>query len=211
MSIAANPEGKPDMKAHWDGVYRRLGPERVSWYQPVPTMSLELVDSLDLAPERSIVDVGGGASAFAATLTERGHTDLTVVDISAAASAAAAGSSHDGVCRLDQDILSWEPPRRYDLWHDRAVFHFLTDPDDRARYRQVLHAGMHPGSYVIVATFAPEGPDTCSGLPVCRYCPEDLVAVLGDDLELIAARQERHTTPAMTTQAFTWVLASIVS
>ncbi len=197
------------MKAHWDDVYHRLGPEKVSWYQTCPTVSIELVDWLGVPAEACIVDVGGGASSFAATMSDRGHADVTVLDLSGVALATAAAASPHTVSRLEQDVLTWEPERRYDLWHDRAVFHFLTDPDDRAQYRQVLHAATHPGSTVIVATFAADGPTTCSGLPVCRYGPEDLAATLGDDLTLLTARREDHPTPAAATQAFTWIAARV--
>lgn len=134
---------------------------------------------------------------------------LTVLDLSATALAAAAGTGPDRVRRLQGDVLESVPDRRYDLWHDRAVFHFLIDPADRTRYGQVLRQATHPGSHLIVAAFAPDGPTTCSGLPVCRYGPEDLLVALGGELECIATRHAEHTTPWGGKQAFTWIVAAV--
>ncbi len=199
------------MRAHWDDVYRRHGPEQVSWYQANPTTSLELIETIGVDDTAAIIDVGGGASPLATTLTGHGFADLTVLDLSTVALAAVAGTGtgQDPVRRLQADICHWTPDRRYDLWHDRAVFHFLTDPADRARYAQVLHQATHPGSHVIVATFAPDGPTACSGLPVCRYGPDELVAALGGDLVILIKHHSDHTTPTGATQTFTWIAALV--
>ncbi len=203
------PVDAAGMRAHWDDVYRRHGPEQVSWYQANPTPSIELIETIGVDPTAAIIDVGGGASPLAATLTGRGFADLTVLDLSTVALAAAAGTDPDPVRRLQADIRRWTPDRRYDLWHDRAVFHFLTDPGDRARYAQVLRRATHPGSHVIVATFAPDGPTSCSGLPAFRYEPEELIAALGGGLQILVTLHADHLTPAGATQPFTWVAARV--
>jgi len=207
--MRSTPVEAAGLRAHWDDVYRRLGPEKASWYQAIPTTSLELIETIGVDRSAGIIDVGGGASPLAATLTGRGFADLTVLDLSTVALAAAAGTGPDPVRRLQGDVRHWTPDRRYDLWHDRAVFHFLTDPADRARYAQVLRQASHPGSHVIVATFAPDGPTSCSGLPVCRYEPDELTAALGGGLHLLVTRHADHTTPGGATQPFTWIAAHV--
>lgn len=201
----------------------------MSWYQARPLVSLEFFDSLQVPTTSSIIDVGGGASSVVGHLAERGFGDLTVIDISGEALAAARERAPgDAVITwVRHDILCWNPPRTFGVWHDRAVFHFLTRPEDRERYRNVLRASLRPGGIAIVATFAPDGPESCSGLPVARYDAEELAAVLGDArpvrttrvpgegstlrgpagdaLVPVASRREVHVTPSGARQPFTWV------
>jgi trans-aconitate methyltransferase len=206
---AAAPLSSTALRGHWDAVYRTKGPHAVSWFQAEPVMSLELIGDLRLARDAAIVDVGGGASSLAARLLERGFTDITVLDVSAQALAqarAALGAEAQRICWLERDLLSWVPDRPYDLWHDRAVLHFLTEPQRRERYAEVLRSALRPGGHAVVATFAADGPTTCSGLPVARYDAEGLAAVFGDEFATIATTREEHRTPAGSAQPFTWVV-----
>jgi SAM-dependent methyltransferase len=200
-----------DRSRHWDAVYGRRGTTGVSWYQPVPSVSLELVAELGIPPATAVVDVGGGASGLARSLVERGFSDVSVLDVSSAAlDAAREGIGQQrGVHWLQHDLLTWEPQGRYGLWHDRAVFHFLVDQQERDRYLDVLSGAVAPGGHVIIATFAPDGPQQCSGLPVARYGPDDLSRVLGDRVDVLATRREEHVTPGGTIQPFTWIAGRV--
>jgi SAM-dependent methyltransferase len=156
----------------------------------------------------AIVDVGAGASHLVDALLDQGFGDLTVLDIAEAALEAVRGrlGQDSGVEFIACDLLEWKPARRFDLWHDRAVFHFL-DGAQRARYHQLVLEALEPGGCVIIGTFALDGPETCSGLPVTRSNAEDLEQFLGEDFELLVKRRELHTTPWDTPQPFSWVLA----
>jgi trans-aconitate methyltransferase len=194
--------------AHWESVYGRNPVEGVSWFQPEAVVSLELIDVLGIGVDDAVIDVGGGASVLVDALLRRGCTDLTVLDIADAA----LRTSRDRVGAdapvrwLVHDLLTWEPERRYDLWHDRAVLHFLSGAEVDI-YRDRLHRSIAPGGSVIVATFAPDGPEQCSGLPVTRYSADDLFATLGSGFSLVDTRREVHTTPGGVEQPFTWVAA----
>jgi SAM-dependent methyltransferase len=197
-------------KAHWDRVYRNTSPEMVSWYQREPTLSLDLIrQSL---PDRSsaIIDVGGGASTLVDGLLAAGYRRLTVLDLSRVALAAARhrlGSAAASVNWVHADALSTSlRPDSFHLWHDRAVFHFLTEPADRRRYLAQARDAVVPGGYVLMATFAPDAPPRCSGLAVARYSPEALQAELGTDFELQSSHREEHHTPRGTAQPFTYCL-----
>jgi SAM-dependent methyltransferase len=194
----------------WDAVYERLGETGVSWFQPTPGVSLELIEEAGGPLGMEVVDVGGGASRLVDALVRRGVARASVLDLSAVAlerARARLGGAHaGGVDWIRADVLDWSPDRRYDLWHDRAAFHFLVDPGQRERYARALHAALRPGGHAIVGTFAADGPARCSGRPVERYAPAQLRAALGDDLELVASRREEHTTPSGNRQPFTWVL-----
>lgn len=203
--------GDTDLRRqHWVDVYGRVAPTEVSWYQPEPIVSLELIDALSLPPDAAIVDVGGGASSLAGALVRRGFGDVTVVDLAEVAVARAvarAGAGGDKVHGVVADVLSWRPARRFALWHDRALFHFLVEPADRDRYRTTLAAALAPGGSVVVGTFARDGPEQCSGLPTARYDPAGLAAELAPaHLELVDARREEHTTPSGRAQPFTWAV-----
>jgi SAM-dependent methyltransferase len=171
-------------------------------------MSLELIEGLRLGSEAAILDVGGGASSLAAQLIGRGFTDITVLDISTEAldlARAELGTDASRVHWIEQDLLSWSPQRRYDLWHDRALFHFLLDPSDVERYTETLRSALGHGGKAIIATFAADGPQSCSGLPVARYGPDQLAATFGAAFTTVATRREEHRTPSGSLQPFTWV------
>lgn len=178
----------------------------MSWYQPRPSVSLELVGALGVLSDTPVIDVGGGASLLAEELLGRGFADVTVLDLSTIAL--------DEVRRrlggrqvelLQADVLHWTPSRPYGLWHDRAVLHFLVEDDDRRRYLDRLHEAVRPGGFVIVGTFAPDAPPTCSGLPVVRFSAAELAIMLGEGFELLEVRREEHRTPRGRIQPFTWV------
>ncbi len=194
---------------HWDGAYERRGPEGVSWFQPTPARSLRLIASLSLAPEAPIIDAGGGASALVDALLASGARDLSVIDLSAAALAharARVGADARRVAWIHADLRSWEPPRTYALWHDRAVFHFMATADDRDAYLRTVRAAVAPGGHAVVAAFAADGPTRCSGLPVARYDPAALAAAFGEGFRAVRSEREVHRTPSGSAQAFTWVL-----
>jgi 2-polyprenyl-3-methyl-5-hydroxy-6-metoxy-1,4-benzoquinol methylase len=198
---------------HWDDVYRSRGATGVSWFEPTPATSLAIIDAIGVGSDTSVVDVGGGASLLVDHLVDRGFTDLTVLDLSSTALELAASRLHAGppVNWLKQDVLTWHPQRRYGLWHDRAVFHFLIDDRERRQYLDVMRQALEPNGLVILGTFAADGPEYCSGLPVARYAPGDLMATLGPGFELLDERYERHVTPADAVQPFTWIAARAVA
>lgn len=192
---------------HWEEVYRTRGADEVSWYEASPVTSLALVDALDLDAATPVIDVGAGASTFVDALVGRAFTDLSALDVSATALDVARARVGTGapVEWIVTDLLTWTPTRAYGLWHDRAVLHFLVDDADRAAYLATLQAAVPTGA-VILATFAPDGPDACSGLPVRRYGPDDLAGLL-DGFEVVDARREVHRTPWGAEQPFTFVAA----
>jgi trans-aconitate methyltransferase len=199
---------------HWRKVYTDKQPEDVSWYQSSPTSSLGSLDHFCCNPSQSLIDVGGGASTLADALLVRGWRDLTVLDIAApalAASQARLGEAAAEVAAAEvawevADITTWQPARRYTIWHDRAVFHFLTEPEQRAAYLRALNAGLEPGGLAIFATFSPDGPEKCSGLTVERYDAAKLAATLGPQFTLEASWRAGHLTPWGTRQPFIWCL-----
>jgi hypothetical protein len=199
--------GPQSPAGHWNAAYRTGGVEGVSWYEAVPTLSLELVASLGVDPAARVVDIGGGASSLAARLVAAGFADVHVVDVSAVALAEAQDrtAAHDGISWHLEDVRTWQPPEKFALWHDRAVFHFLTEDGDRQAYTRTLRAALQPDGAVVIATFAEDGPEYCSGLPVRRYRAEELVEALGDRFRVHTVRRSLHTTPAGAVQPFTWV------
>ena len=194
------------LKGHWEHVYETRPVDAVSWFQPHAEQSLRLIHETGLPRTASIVDVGGGASTLVDDLLHEGYRSLTVLDLSAAALAAARARLGDraaSVTWLEADITQVElPPRAYDVWHDRAVFHFLTSDRDRQAYVAAVLRSVKPGGHVIVATFAEDGPLRCSGLPVVRYSPGALHAEFGAPFKLVAHEREEHHTPAGTVQKF---------
>jgi SAM-dependent methyltransferase len=195
---------------HWDAAYTARGADGVSWHEAEPRISLELIEALRIPRDAAVVDIGGGASQLVDRLVERGFSDLTVLDISASALAEVGSRLGDSlVLRLHEDLLEWRPLRRYDLWHDRAVFHFLVTETERRRYLETLRAAVRPGGFLILATFALDGPEVCSGLPVCRYSADDLSHILGDSFHPLETRHEAHVTPRGSIQPFTWVAGRI--
>ncbi len=195
-------------KTHWEAVYAQRTPDSVSWFQPHAEHSLELIARAGLTRDAAIIDVGGGASTLADDLLARGYHDLTVLDLSAAALAAAQvrlGDDARRVSWVEADITAVDLPRqRYDLWHDRAVFHFLTDAAQRHAYVERVLQSVKPGGHVIVATFAEDGPDRCSGLPVMRYGADTLHAEFGAPFELLEHSRETHHTPGGAVQQFVY-------
>jgi len=198
---------------HWDAAYMVRGIESVSWFQEEPRISLELFDVLGIKTHAAVIDIGGGASPLVDRLLRRGYKDLTVLDVSRAALEAARLKlpADAPVTWIHQDLLAWQPDRQYDVWHDRAVFHFLVDPGDQALYRKLLQSALTPDGVVVLATFAPDGPEYCSGLPVGRYSASSLAAVLGQTFTIVEERREIHTTPAGVRQPFTWIAARVAS
>ncbi len=195
----------PNLEQHWQAVYETKAATDVSWYESVPERSLELIRATGLPPEAALLDVGGGASTLVDHLLAAGFRDITVLDVAPAAleeSRTRLGSASDSLNWVAADATSWQPPRRYDLWHDRAVFHFLVDTELRDRYLGVLRAALKPGAYVVVATFGPDGPTRCSGLDVQRYSADELSAVLGPSFRLIESDIEEHVTPSGCGQQF---------
>lgn len=164
---------------------------------------------LSIRPDAAVIDIGGGASTFVDRLVSQGHSDVTVLDISGRALQIAQERLSDpkAVKWLHEDILSWEPSRSYDLWHDRAVFHFLVSPKEQATYLAQLDAAVAASGAVILGVFAPDGPPRCSGLPVARYSADDLGAVLRPRFEVVRSLRSEHVTPAGVCQPFTWVAA----
>jgi len=196
-------------QAHWDARYRTAGANEVSWYEEVPRLSLELVELVGATTPTSLIDVGGGASRLCEELLRRGFADLTVLDVSREALDEARGRlvDPDAVTWIQADVLAWRPPRRWRVWHDRALFHFLTDPADRRTYRGLLRQAVEPGGAVIISTFAEDGPRSCSGLPVERYAQDSLFAEIGEGFSPIGSGRVDHITPAGATQTFTWIAA----
>ena len=192
---------------HWDEVYRTKASDSVSWYQPAPEPSLQALDRFQVPNTASLIDIGGGASTLVDCLIGRGWTDLSVLDIAAPAldvAKARLGRPAERVHWEVADITGWVPRRTYHIWHDRAVFHFLTSAGQRAAYRRALDAGVAEAGLVVVATFALDGPDRCSGLPVQRYDAPGLLAEMGPGYRLLENWREEHTTPGGGKQAFNW-------
>jgi SAM-dependent methyltransferase len=194
-----------DRRAHWDSVYRTKREDEVSWFQASPSLSLDLIHATGVERHASIIDVGGGASRLVDALSERGFANLNVLDVSEAAmkkTKARLGARATGVTWIVADVTKWEPSRTYDVWHDRAAFHFLTAPEDRAAYAQRVLRAVRPGGHVIIGTFALDGPERCSGLPVVRHDAESIGHVLGPSFELIETRRHDHQTPVGGSQKF---------
>ena len=188
---------------HWNDVYTRKAANDLSWFQPEATVSLELIRAAQLAPMASILDVGAGASTLVDGLLASGYRDITLFDVAHSALAMTHARLGDGPIHYEiADITRWQPKRSYDLWHDRAVFHFLTSASDRDAYRAVLSRAVPPGGHVIIATFADDGPERCSGLPVQRYSENELAKELGSLLRPIETRRQSHTTPSGAEQRF---------
>lgn len=201
--MASNPTA-----SHWDEAYA-AGETASNWFQQHPHMSLRMLAKAGIRADDSVIDVGGGASPLAGTLLERGFADITVLDVSAAGMTYARsrlGDRADRVEWLVADIREWEPRRRYRVWHDRAVFHFLTTAEDRRRYLQAMDAATEADGIAVFGCFAPNGPRHCSGLPVVRYSSLDLADQLGTQWVLISHAREEHVTPAAVIQPFCWTV-----
>lgn len=195
-------------RTHWENVYQTKAVETVSWFQEHAERSLALIQSIGDSRSASIIDVGAGASTLVDDLLTDGYENISVLDLSSEALSLAGkrlGPKGRDVKWIVGDICSAElPERAYDIWHDRAVFHFLTDEADRRRYVAQVWNAVRPGGFVIVATFGPNGPLQCSNLDVCRYAPESLHGEFGAGYELMGHQTELHTTPAGQTQEFVY-------
>ncbi len=192
-------------KSHWEGVYATKAPAEVSWYQPVPAKSLTLIRSTGVPLTAPILDVGGGASTFVDHLLDAGYRDVSILDIASGALAqtrARLGAIADQITWIEADVTEFEPSRSYAVWHDRAVFHFLTEAADREQYLDVLRSALQPQGHFVLATFGPEGPTRCSGLEVQRYSIDQVEALVGPDFRLRAHEVEEHRTPMGITQQF---------
>lgn len=194
-----------DHTAHWQNVYATKGETEVSWFQDSPAISLEMIRAANPDRAAAIIDIGAGASRLVDALLQDGYRNLAVLDLSANALDVAKkriGATASTVDWIVTDATTWRPAKTWDVWHDRAAFHFLTDPRDRAAYVERLRSAVAPGGHVIIATFAPDGPEKCSGLPVQRHDSASLSAELGPEFELVETRSETHHTPWHSTQAF---------
>lgn len=194
-----------ERRDHWRTVYSTKAEDQVSWFEPNPDVSLHMMEAAGLNDETCVFDVGGGDSRLVDALVARGLDCLAVLDVSGVALERAKrrlGPNAAIPIWIEADVAGAWSLDPMDIWHDRAVFHFLTEPDDRARYREHLFATLKPGGSAIVATFATDGPTSCSGLPVVRYSPETLSDELGDGLHLVDSERHSHVTPWGSTQSF---------
>ena len=195
-----------DRKKHWEQVYSTKSTEKLGWYKPHLQTSLTWIKELNLAADAPIIDVGGGASTLVDDLLDAGYRSITVLDISEKALSsvrARLGKKTELVTWLNCDITSVDlPTHHYELWHDRAAFHFLTELDQQRKYRDKLLKALKPGGRLIIGTFAPEAPPKCSGLPVQRYSQEQLGDTLGGEFELVRHQKEQHITPGGVEQMY---------
>jgi SAM-dependent methyltransferase len=197
--------GTDAARDHWARLWDARGEEDVSWFQAWPERSIRMIAAAGAERDTRIVDVGGGASRLVDLLLDAGYRHLTVLDIAGPALERARrrlGRRAGAVTWIVDDATAWRPTETFDLWHDRAVFHFLTRPEERAAYQATLWRALRPGGQAVVATFAPDGPERCSGLPVVRYAPESLARELGAGFRLLESAREDHLTPGGTVQRF---------
>jgi SAM-dependent methyltransferase len=200
---------------HWESVYSDTDAHEVSWYQASPGVSVRLIQAAAAGLGGAVVDAGGGASRLAGSLAAAGFTDVSVVDVCGRALAAARrdNAGRDSIDWIQADLLQWRPRRCYQVWHDRAAFHFLTTAADRAAYFATVRAALPAGGTIIIGTFAADGPEKCSGLPVARYGHESLAtevaAAFGSAVTITGRDSETHSTPSGTIQPFTWITARL--
>ena len=207
---SARRTDKNEAREHWNSVYNRIAEIEGSWYQPELTRSLELLASVGVDPGSAIIDIGGGDSTLVDSLVARQMRCVTVLDISGVALERARtrlGAGASGVNWIEADVRTASlPPHAYDFWHDRAVFHFLTQRVDRLHYVEMASRSIKPGGIMILATFALDGPKRCSGLPVQRYSADTLCDEMGNEFELIRALTEEHRTPRGGLQQFLYAV-----
>jgi len=192
-------------KAHWEKVYKTKSDKEVSWFEDLPKTSLHLINELDIDLSDSIIDVGGGNSNLISELYKKGFRDLTVLDISGNSIEKTQKKMGDGAKNIhwiESDILEFAPEKKYTLWHDRATFHFLTDPEDKLKYKSRLIHALKENGYFVLSTFSYEGPKKCSGLDICQYDTKLLTQIFDDTFELKKIFNENHKTPFNTTQNF---------
>jgi len=192
--------------SHWENVYQTKSDKEVSWYREHLETSLKLILGTEVEKDAAIVDVGGGSSTLVDDLPDHGFIDVSVLDISSSALARSMerlGRRGETVSWIAADITEVDlPPNHFDVWHDRAVLHFLTSPEDREKYVELVNKSVKPGGHVIVASFGPNGPQKCSGLDVIRYSPETMHGEFGSQFDLLKSFSESHHTPFGTTQEF---------
>jgi SAM-dependent methyltransferase len=197
-------------KRHWERIHIEKEPDQLTWYQEIPTLSLRMLESAGVTPQSPVIDVGGGTARFVDHLLANGYENVTVLDISNVAldqSRGRLGQAAEKAQWIVADVLEAELPQAYEVWHDRAVFHFLTDPDERRLYANKLYDALTPGGHAIITTFAEDGPERCSGLPCARYSPKALHAELGADrFRLVDSAPETHVTPRGEEQRFQYSL-----
>ena len=194
-------------KAHWEDLYSNKSPLEVSWYQKEPALSLQLIENTGISTDAAIIDIGGGASILVDHLNERGYKHLAVLDISGNALAHAKqrlASAADEIEWFEADITTFQAPHQFDIWHDRAVFHFLTDANDRKLYLKTLRQTLKSDGHLIMAAFAIGGPTKCSGLDIVQYDANKLHAELGSGFSLVEEKTEIHVTPANKEQQFAY-------
>jgi SAM-dependent methyltransferase len=196
-----------DRKNHWEKVYRDKSSLEVSWFEENPALSLRLIDETRIALGAPIIDIGGGASLLVDRLCEKGYTDIGVLDVSAGALAHAKDRLAGKAGRVkwyEADVTGFKPPKRFALWHDRAVFHFLTSEADRGSYVSVLKQALKPGGHLIIMAFAIDGPVKCSGLAIVQYDADKMKSTMGPGFELVETGHEMHITPAGNQQKFAY-------
>jgi hypothetical protein len=194
-------------KTHWEKIYQTQLASEVSWYQACPELSLQLIQTTGIALDAPILEVGAGVSTLVDFLVATGFNRLTVLDIAASAmqqTQSRLGDNAKKIRWIEADVTHFQPPQQYQCWHDRAVFHFLTEARDRQNYVRVLKSALVQGGYVIIATFATDGPKKCSGLDVVRYDALQLCAEFGNEFTLLATHHENHLTPTSGEQKFTY-------
>ena len=192
---------------HWNQVYQTNPPDDVSWFQTRPATSLQLIEACGIGTSDGVIDVGGGASVLVDCLLDAGYSKLAVLEISAAALDHAKrrlGARAGAVDWFAADVTQFSPPRQFALWHDRAVFHFLTEKGDRQKYVEVMKRTLTPEGHAAIATFAIDGPEKCSGLSVCRYDAPAICAELGAEFRLVEQVNDTHVTPWNTEQRFSY-------
>ncbi len=195
----------PERQAHWQNVYQTKGERDVSWFEESPTISLDLIRATGVSGDASIIDIGGGASRLVDALIAEGFRSLSVLDLSEKALAMSQerlGARAEHVNWIVADVTTWQPTQTYDVWHDRAAFHFLTDPNDCTAYAECVRKAVLARGHVIIGTFALDGPDRCSGLPVIRHDAASLRAMLGPSFRLVETRSHNHRTPGGGNQRF---------
>jgi SAM-dependent methyltransferase len=188
---------------HWEAVYATKDSGQVSWFEETPALSLKLIgEAYD--GRGGVVDIGGGASRLAGALVEAGYTPVAVLDLSASALAVAKTNlaNPSTIEWIVADVTTWRPAHSFDVWHDRAAFHFLTDPAQQKAYVQALRAALNIGGVAIIGTFAPDGPERCSGLPVVRHDAASIAVVLGGGFDLVSEHRHAHMTPGGSVQKF---------
>ena len=200
---------KVSKKEHWEKVYGTKGDKDVGWFQPSPEISLQMVEKYAQSFDDSIIDIGGGNSFLIKNLFELGYLNLTVLDISKEALERSKRRFEDGGSHIswnESDILKYQPNNFHNIWHDRAVFHFLTEDLEQSKYAEVAAKNIKQNGYLILGTFSTTGPKSCSGLPIVQYTEEKLNEIFSDHFEMIECFEDIHITPSGNPQNFIWVV-----